>query len=227
MGNYFSTEPDPAPTNVGPGRKTLIGGLATRLAGGHQNEEEKMEELKNTFDYFDKDGSGEISIDEVRCALNAFGFFPSEAFLQECLEKFDLDNNCLIDFDEFKFMYATLMNDTPKTVAAELCEVFNTLEVIDKRKANTVGYHGMGNDEDGFIPDRENPLYFSNYHPTGTVAVEDVVRMLTMTGTNLDESEECSAISEQEARTFLSLFDKDESGRVKTSHLVGYLTESH
>ena len=96
-----------------------------------------MEELKNTFDYFDKDGSGEvtpcnefffikfkISIDEVRCALNAFGFFPSEAFLQECLEKFDLDNNCLIDFDEFKFMYATLMNDTPKTVAAELCEVF-------------------------------------------------------------------------------------------------------
>jgi len=46
------------------------------------SDEKKLEELRNTFEYFDKDGSDEISIDEVRCALNAFGFFPSEAFLQ-------------------------------------------------------------------------------------------------------------------------------------------------
>lgn len=157
--------------------------------------------------------------------MNAFGFFPSEAFLQECLDKFDLDNNSLIDFDEFKFMYATLMNDTPKTAEAELREVFNTVEVIDKRKCNTIEYHGMGNDEDGFIPDKENPLYFSNYHPTGSVAKEDVVRMLTMKQTNSEGSED-TAISMEEAEAFLSLFDPDEHGRVKTSHIVGYLTEN-
>ncbi|CAG5097500.1 Oidioi.mRNA.OKI2018_I69.XSR.g15100.t1.cds [Oikopleura dioica] len=184
-----------------------------------------MEELKNTFDIFDRDGSGEISINEVRCTLNAFGFFPSEAFLGECLRKFDLDNNRLIDFDEFKFMYATLMKDSPKFASEELREVFNTLEVIDKRKCNTKGYHGMGCDEDGFISDKENPLYFSNYLPTGSVPVQDVIKMLTMSQGTTEGTNESSAISEEEAKAFLLQFT-DDTGRVQTSDIVAFLAES-
>ena len=116
---------------------------------------------------------------------------------------------------------------------------FSTVEVIDKRKCNTVEYHGMGNDEDGFIPDKENPLYFSNYHPTGSVAKEDVLRMLTMKQTNSEGTEDTAIrlksiispflfrnFSMEEAEAFLSLFDPDENGRFKTSHIVGYLTEN-
>ena len=52
----------------------------------------------------------------------------------------------------------------------------------------------MGCDEDGFISDKENPLYFSNYLATGSVPVQDVIKMLTMSQSTTEGTNESSAI---------------------------------
>ena len=62
-----------------------------------------MEELKQAFDFFDKDGGG-ISIDELQDAMRSFGKNPSTEELRVMMEAADKDGSGTIDFTEFVVM---------------------------------------------------------------------------------------------------------------------------
>jgi Ca2+-binding EF-hand superfamily protein len=58
--------------------------------------------LRGRFERFDRDGNGKIDEAELRQLLDALGVGFSDAQVRATLESIDLDQNGLIDFDEFR-----------------------------------------------------------------------------------------------------------------------------
>lgn len=58
-------------------------------------------QLKAAFSYFDKDGSGTISRDELRVCLQSDDFTLSEEQINELLNGVDANNDGQIDYQEF------------------------------------------------------------------------------------------------------------------------------
>jgi calcium-dependent protein kinase len=62
-------------------------------------------ELREAFDFFDKDHSGVLSLDEIEEALKRLGFKHSRKGLLSTFRKLDTDNSQSVSFEEFsKFM---------------------------------------------------------------------------------------------------------------------------
>lgn len=68
----------------------------------HLNKMEREEHLFSAFSYFDKDGSGQITMDELQQACQEFGI--GDAQLDEMIKEVDQDNNGSIDYNEFVAM---------------------------------------------------------------------------------------------------------------------------
>nr|ABK79680.2 calcium-dependent protein kinase 2 [Rubia cordifolia] len=68
----------------------------------HLNKLEREENLVSAFSFFDKDGSGYITIDELQQACKDFGL--SELHLDEMIREIDQDNDGQIDYGEFAAM---------------------------------------------------------------------------------------------------------------------------
>ena len=66
------------------------------------------EKLKIAFNYYDKDGSGDISIEELKESLGR-GKNVSDAVWNKIITEVDQDGNGEIDFEEFKAMMKKLM----------------------------------------------------------------------------------------------------------------------
>ena len=58
----------------------------------HMNKMEREENLVVAFSYFDKDGSGYITIDELQQACTEFGLCDTP--LDDMIKEIDLDNVC-------------------------------------------------------------------------------------------------------------------------------------
>ncbi|GAB4853007.1 Calcium-dependent protein kinase 4 [Ancistrocladus abbreviatus] len=68
----------------------------------HLNKLEREEHLVAAFQYFDKDGSGYITIDELQQACAEHGM--EDAFLEDIIREVDQDNDGTIDYGEFVAM---------------------------------------------------------------------------------------------------------------------------
>ncbi|WOG81915.1 hypothetical protein DCAR_0101071 [Daucus carota subsp. sativus] len=68
----------------------------------HMNKMEREENLVRAFAFFDKDGSGYITIDELQQACKDFGL--GDVKLDEMIKEIDQDNDGRIDYNEFTTM---------------------------------------------------------------------------------------------------------------------------
>ncbi|CAF2375906.1 unnamed protein product [Brassica napus] len=68
----------------------------------HLNKLDREEHLLSAFSYFDKDGSGYITIDELQQACAEQGM--SDVFLEDVIKEVDQDNDGRIDYGEFVAM---------------------------------------------------------------------------------------------------------------------------
>ncbi|KAL7082940.1 hypothetical protein ACP275_14G131700 [Erythranthe tilingii] len=68
----------------------------------HLNKLEREEHLWAAFQYFDKDGSGYITVDELQQACVEHGM--TDAFLEDIIREVDQDNDGRIDYGEFVAM---------------------------------------------------------------------------------------------------------------------------
>lgn len=73
---------------------------------------EEVEDLKETFRTFDKDGNGEIDLNELRTVMTSLGYNPTDKQLQDMMDKVDLDGNGFICFAEFVMMMRKCKVDT-------------------------------------------------------------------------------------------------------------------
>ena len=83
--------------------------------------ETQVQEFKNSFQIFDKDLDGVISINELGLAMRAMGHNPTEIELQEMIEEVDADKDGAINFEEFVTMMLKTITDVEieeKTIEA-------------------------------------------------------------------------------------------------------------
>ena len=74
--------------------------------------EDEVMEIKEAFDLFDTDKSGQIDTEELRQALNSLGIDTNNQTLKSMIADIDKNGNSKIDFDEFIGMMTAKMSDT-------------------------------------------------------------------------------------------------------------------
>ena len=85
--------------------------------------EDEVLEIKEAFDLFDSDHSGEIDVGELKQALMNLGIDTKNQTLQNMLADIDKNGNANIDFDEFIEMMTAKMSD--KDTPEDLRKVFD------------------------------------------------------------------------------------------------------
>ena len=85
--------------------------------------EDEVMEIKEAFDLFDTDKSGEIDVNELKKALTNLGIDAKNQNLQNMLADIDKNGNANIDFDEFIDMMTAKMSD--KDTREDLEKVFD------------------------------------------------------------------------------------------------------
>ncbi|KAF8901167.1 hypothetical protein CPB84DRAFT_1777928 [Gymnopilus junonius] len=68
--------------------------------GGRPKEDPETDELRQAFDVFDKDGSGSISIGELKSVMESLGEKLTQEELQLMIDEADLDGDHEISFNE-------------------------------------------------------------------------------------------------------------------------------
>lgn len=82
--------------------------------------EKQLQQYKEVFAIFDKDGDGEITAKELGTVMRALGQAPSEAILEEMVKGVDTDGNGVIDWQEFLQIMVTfnMESDIDEEIAA-------------------------------------------------------------------------------------------------------------
>jgi centrin-1 len=97
--------------------------------------EDEVLEIKEAFDLFDSDKSGEIDTEELKQALKNLGIDAKNQTLQNMMADLDKDNSGKIDFDEFIDMMTAKMSD--RDTREDLQKVFK-LFLGDDDKADRI-----------------------------------------------------------------------------------------
>ena len=98
-----------------------------------QLSEEQINEFKEAFSLFDKDGDGTITTLELGTVMRSLGQNPTDAELQDMINEVDVDGNGTIDFKEFLSMMAKKFKDTDSEE-----EIRQAFQVFDKDGNGTI-----------------------------------------------------------------------------------------
>ncbi len=97
------------------------------LATTYGFNEDEVGLFEETFQLFDKDRDGAITINEIRTVMNAMGFFPCDEMIQKGISDVDSDGDGSVDFEEFICMMSKSRNE----IDQELKEIF---QIFDRNK---------------------------------------------------------------------------------------------
>ncbi|KAJ3876130.1 calmodulin-like protein [Lentinula edodes] len=98
-----------------------------------QLSEEQINEFKEAFSLFDKDGDGTITTLELGTVMRSLGQNPTDAELQDMINEVDVDGNGTIDFKEFLSMMEKKFKDTDSEE-----EIRQAFQVFDKDGNGTI-----------------------------------------------------------------------------------------
>lgn len=92
--------------------------------------QDQIAELKEAFSMFDKDGDGTITLGELASVLRALGQKPTDDELQIMMNSVDVDQNGVIDFEEFVGLMKNHLysDDSVPTAEAEMLEAFRIFD---------------------------------------------------------------------------------------------------
>eukprot|EP01115_Flamella_aegyptia_P002558 TRINITY_DN136648_c0_g1_i1.p1 TRINITY_DN136648_c0_g1~~TRINITY_DN136648_c0_g1_i1.p1 ORF type:complete len:152 (+),score=64.12 TRINITY_DN136648_c0_g1_i1:68-523(+) len=88
--------------------------------------EEQIQELKEAFQLFDRDGDGLITSKELGTVMKSLGQNPSEQELHDMIHEVDANGNGMIDFPEFLEMMSNKMSKEGQE--EELREAFKVFD---------------------------------------------------------------------------------------------------
>lgn len=88
--------------------------------------DKQLQEVKEAFQLFDKDGDGNISPDELGEVLRSLGQTPTKSELVDMINEFDSKGKGTIDFEDFKkIIVAHKTNFTAKSNVKEAFKAFD------------------------------------------------------------------------------------------------------
>merc|ERR1712139_570182 len=86
----------------------------------------EKQEIKEAFDLFDTDGSGNIDVKELTIAMKALGCEPKPGEIEKMIGEVDDDGGGEIGFDEFlKMMTNKILNKDPKDDMVKAFKLFD------------------------------------------------------------------------------------------------------
>ena len=68
-------------------------------------EKETIDDLKQVFRVFDKDGNGYVSTSEIKFVLNSVGLHFTDEEILEMVQEADIDGDQHVSFDEFRDIF--------------------------------------------------------------------------------------------------------------------------
>ena len=125
------------------GAPVFLAGMALRRfnAGGKKQKElteEQKQEIKEAFDLFDTDGSGEIDSKELKVAMRALGFEPKKEEIQKMISDVDDDGSGTIGYEEFlKMMTHKILNRDPKD------EILKAFRLFDDDETGKISFKNL------------------------------------------------------------------------------------
>ncbi|CAJ1344620.1 unnamed protein product [Effrenium voratum] len=124
-----------------PARLFLAMALRRFNAGGKKQKElteEQKQEIKEAFDLFDTDGSGEIDSKELKVAMRALGFEPKKEEIQKMISDVDDDGSGTIGYEEFlKMMTHKILNRDPKD------EILKAFRLFDDDETGKISFKNL------------------------------------------------------------------------------------
>ena len=93
---------------------------------------EQLDEIKQAFDLFDKDGSNTIDVNELRDAMKALGIYLKKDAVKKMMERVDKDGNGSIDLLEFQSLMAEKISE--RNPEEELRKAFRLYDIDDTGK---------------------------------------------------------------------------------------------
>ena len=110
------------------------------IANWYLGSEEQIENYKEAFLEYDKDGSGNINIKELGTVMRTLGENPTEDELQNLINKFDEDGNGTMEFTEFLCLMAAKVRENIHAAkvrenihAAKVRENFHSAKIMELR----------------------------------------------------------------------------------------------
>ncbi|KAF3454074.1 hypothetical protein FNV43_RR04521 [Rhamnella rubrinervis] len=88
--------------------------------------EEQIAEFREAFSFFDKDGDGCITTNELGNIMRTLGLNPTEAELHDMINDVDFDRNGTIEYSEFLSLMSRKINENHSE--EELKEAFNVFD---------------------------------------------------------------------------------------------------
>ena len=89
--------------------------------------EEQVMEIKDAFDLFDKDRSGEITVGEMIEAMRSLGYDTENGEAVEHVKNLDTDGSGALEFNEFyDLLTARFSENTPKADLERVFKLFDT-----------------------------------------------------------------------------------------------------
>ncbi|CAN6292279.1 unnamed protein product [Urochloa humidicola] len=128
--------------------------------------EEQIAAMEEAFAFFDKNGDGLITIDELRVVLESLGQNNTTCELQWMIAEVDADGDGAINFSEFLKLMEFKPND------------------IDSEEELTGAFRMFDIDEDGFISEAE--LFLIMYHRGCNLNGDEVREMMREADTDGD-----------------------------------------
>merc|ERR1712071_693743 len=92
--------------------------------------EEQKQEIKEAFDLFDTDGSGEIDSKELKVAMRALGFEPKKEEIQKMISDVDDDGSGTIGYEE-------ILNRDPKD------EILKAFRLFDDDETGKISFKNL------------------------------------------------------------------------------------
>jgi len=116
-----------------------------------------IDDLREAFGLFDKDGDGTITVKELSMVMHSLGQTPKEEELKKMMSEVDKDNSGAIEFGEFCHLMAKSMKDADNE--EDLMEAFRIFDAdgsgsITKAELRTTLQMVMGGTSD-MLPDDE------------------------------------------------------------------------
>ncbi|KXH60838.1 calmodulin [Colletotrichum nymphaeae SA-01] len=156
--------------------------------------QEQRAQYKEVFDLFDKDGTGDITAQELGEVMRSLGLNPSDTELNDMVNEVDADNNGTIDFNgEF---------ESPPPSARPLFHMEHMLTDFPPEFLNLMAQKVQVGDAEEEL---KNAFKVFDRDGSGTISAEELRHVLTSLGENMTAAE----IDEM-----IQMADKDGDGSI-------------
>ncbi|CDW86069.1 UNKNOWN [Stylonychia lemnae] len=140
--------------------------------------EEQLEEIKSAFELFDKDGSGNIDIHELRDAMKALGVYLNKEKVKAVMKDMDADGSGTVEFDEFKQLMKVKIKE--RNSEEELRRSFRIYDEDDTGKISFADLKRVAQELKADLTDDEikGMIYEADRDRDGEVSCDEFLRIM-------------------------------------------------